>query len=357
MNDSVFDVLPEDIRRCVRTYMRRMGIGDENILELRMRINKPVYMTCIAGGNEVAGCSFMESGSSAAEMVSGHRCNCIVTRRDIDEVIDRITDYSPYAFENEICQGFITIRGGHRVGMAGQTVLKSGKITNLKNISFINIRFAHQKKGCGEKLIPYIAGGNGIRNTLIISPPGCGKTTLLRDVIRLISTGSDDRNVAIVDERSEIAGCYLGEPQLNVGIRTDVLDACPKVEGMMMLIRSMNPDVIAVDEIGSREDIDAIHYVSNCGCSILATVHGSSVDDIRTRPVLRRLVEERRFERYIVLSRRNGVGTVESIFDERGNPVDGFSFSPDRESDGDDRLSGFGNKAGYEYAKANIRTS
>jgi stage III sporulation protein AA len=142
-----------------------------------------------------------------------------------------------------------------------------------------------------------------------------------------------------------------------VGIRTDVLDACPKVEGMMMLIRAMNPDVIAVDEIGSREDIDAIHYVSNCGCSILATVHGASVDDIRSRPVLRRLVEERRFERYIVLSRRLGVGTVESIFDERGNHVDDSCYTCDRESDGNGWLSCFRDKAWREYAKKNIRTS
>jgi stage III sporulation protein SpoIIIAA len=119
----------------------------------------------------------------------------------------------------------------------------------------------------------------------------------------------------------------------------------------------MNPDVISVDEIGSREDIEAIHYVSNCGCGILATVHGSSVDDIRTRPVLRRLVEERRFERYIVLNRKNGVGTVESIFDERGNPVDGFIFSLDRKLDGDGWLSGFRDKAWREYAEKNMRTS
>jgi stage III sporulation protein AA len=346
MKDSVFDVLPEDIRRCIRRYMGRMKITDEDMLELRMRINKPVYMTYMTDKNKIKECS--------PEEEKGY----IVTRRDIDEVVDRITDYSPYAFENEIRQGFITIKGGHRVGMAGQTVLSDGKVTNLKNISFINIRFAHQKKGCGEYVMPYIVNGGEIRDTLIISPPGCGKTTLLRDIIRMISTETDEGlNVAVVDERSEIAGCYMGEPQLNVGIRTDVLDACPKVEGMMMLIRSMNPDVIAVDEIGSREDIDAIHYVSNCGCSILATVHGASVDDIRTRPVLRRLVEERRFERYIVLSRRLGVGTVESIFDERGNPVDGFSFPVGRKCDGDGWLSGFRDKAWREYAKKNMRTS
>jgi stage III sporulation protein AA len=316
---SAFDVLPEKIRRCVRRYMGKVNITDEDVLELRMRINNPVYMT------------YMSATGGLTEWFFADDDCCIVSRADIDAVIDRVTDYSPYAFENEIKQGFVTIKGGHRVGMAGQAVISDGKISNLKNISFINIRFAHQKKGCGEYVIPYIINDGGILDTLIISPPGCGKTTLLRDIIRLISTEKyTGENVAVVDERSEIAGCYMGEPQLNVGVRTDVLDACPKVEGMMMLIRSMNPDVIAVDEIGSRDDIDAIHYVSNCGCGILATVHGASVDDIRTKPVLRRLVEERRFERYIVLSKRQGVGTVESIFDERGNPVDGFAFPAGR---------------------------
>lgn len=128
-------------------------------------------------------------------------------------------------------------------------------------------------------------------------------------------------NVGVVDERSELAACYMGIPQNDVGLRTDILDGCPKAEGMLMLLRSMSPKVIAVDEIGSREDIDAISYVINCGCGILATIHGDSIDDIRTRPVLRKLVEEKVFERYIVLGRSAGIGTVESIFDERGNEL------------------------------------
>mgnify|MGYP001104209515 FL=1 len=129
------------------------------------------------------------------------------------------------------------------------------------------------------------------------------------------------QTVGVVDERSELAACYMGIPQNDVGLRTDILDGCPKAEGMLMLLRSMSPKVIAVDEIGSREDIDAISYVINCGCGILATIHGDSIDDIRTRPVLRKLVEEKVFERYIVLGRSAGIGTVESIFDERGNEL------------------------------------
>lgn len=145
---------------------------------------------------------------------------------------------------------------------------------------------------------------------------------MLRDIVRLVSDGTEGikgKTVGVVDERSEIAACYMGAPQNDVGIRTDILDCCPKAEGMLMLIRSMSPNVIAVDEIGSREDIDAISYVINCGCSIIATVHGNSIDDIRNKPGLRKLVQERVFERYIVLGRKNGVGSVSDIFDERGN--------------------------------------
>lgn len=299
----------------IRNILIRHNIDYSNLIEIRLRINEPLMFVFSDGE------FFLDENRG---LICEAECVYKATVTDIKCTLDYVSDYSLYAYENEVRQGFITVRGGHRVGLAGQVVLEQGSIRSVKHISFINIRLAHQMCGCAAGILPYIIREGRVLHTLIISPPGCGKTTLLRDIIRLISDGSvycHGMNVGVVDERSEIAACYMGVPQNDIGIRTDILDGCPKAEGMLMLLRSMNPKVIAVDEIGSREDIAAISYVMNCGCGILATVHGSSIDDIRTKPVLRKLVEEKVFDRYIVLGNSQGLGTVESIFDERGNEL------------------------------------
>ena len=297
----------------LRKILENSDIDFERLQELRLRMNEPFIIRYDGKEYFVA-----ENGSLTKEYEDAYEINAA----DIKETLEYISSFSLYAYEDEIRQGFITVQGGHRIGLAGKVVLEQGRVKSVKHISFINIRMSHEKKGCGTEIMPYIYEGNQICHTLIISPPGCGKTTLLRDIVRMISDGFKNHpgvSVGVVDERSEIGACYRGIPQNDVGIRTDILDCCPKAEGMLMLIRSMSPAVIAVDEIGKREDIDALAYVMNCGCQMLATVHGASVDDVKNKPILRKLVEEKLFKRFIVLSGKEIPGTIESIFDERGS--------------------------------------
>ncbi|MGI6011690.1 MAG: stage III sporulation protein AA [Ruminococcus sp.] len=296
----------------VRDLLEKADLRQECLQEIRLRVNAPLMI--VYDGEEY----FLGAdGGRRKTPVSSY----LISPKCIRETLEFISGYSLYAYEEEIRQGYLTIQGGHRVGLAGKTVLEGEKIKSIHHISFINVRFSHQIVGCAGKVLPFVTDGDRIRHTLIISPPRCGKTTLLRDLIRQISNGDEKRAghcVGVVDERSEIGGCYQGIPQNDVGIRTDVLDGCPKAEGMMMLIRSMSPEVVAVDEIGSYEDIHAIETVINCGCKLLATVHGSSIEEIRRKPLLDRMVKERVFERYILLDGRQGIGRIHQIFDERG---------------------------------------
>ena len=158
-------------------------------------------------------------------------------------------------------------------------------------------------------------------HTLIVSPPRCGKTTLLRDIIRQMSNGWGNISgvtVGVVDERSELAGCYQGIPQNDLGMRTDILDGCPKAEGMQMLIRSMSPVVVAVDELGKEEDFKAVESVIHCGCRLIATAHGASMEETLSQPFFRKLWEARVFLRYIFLGKHERAGIVEGIYDENG---------------------------------------
>lgn len=207
------------------------------------------------------------------------------------------------------------------MGVTGKVILDGNRIRGMKYISCINVRLAHEIKGCAEAVMPYIQTREQIMHTLIVSPPRCGKTTLLRDIIRQMSNGWGNISgvtVGVVDERSELAGCYQGIPQNDLGMRTDILDGCPKAEGMQMLIRSMSPVVVAVDELGKEEDFKAVESVIHCGCRLIATAHGDSVEETLSQPFFRKLWEAKVFQRYIFLGRHDRAGIVEGIYDGNG---------------------------------------
>jgi stage III sporulation protein AA len=291
---EILNILPQSIREVVQ------GLGELTILqEVRIKVNKPLIFQL--GDREV---------------VTGY----MPTQEDLKVIIQRISNYSIYAFEEEIKQGYITVRGGHRVGLCGICVMEGSRVKTIKNIASINIRISREVKGCSNRLIPLISKNNEVFNTIIISPPKCGKTTLLRDIARNLSDGMEHiglrgKKVSIIDERSELAACFEGIPQMNVGMRTDVLDSCLKSEGIMMSIRSMAPDVVVCDEIGTSKDMESIIMAMNCGVSLITSIHGFGIEDLNKRMVFKDLLDNNVFRKAVVLSNRNGIGTIEYVYD------------------------------------------
>lgn len=240
---------------------------------------------------------------------------------ELDGILQHICHDSIYAYEEEIRQGYLTVAGGHRVGLAGRAVLEGDGVRTIRHISGMNIRVAHQVIGAADGVMPFIYKNNRVRNTLIVSPPGCGKTTLLRDMIRQISGGNRygaGQNVSVVDERSELAGCYLGVPQNDVGPRTDVLDGCPKAVGMMMLLRAMAPQVIAIDELGSEEELHCVHVAASSGVQVVATMHGESLEDIREGRGVKGVLEEKLFDMILLLGRVDGHCRPLRLYEKQG---------------------------------------
>jgi stage III sporulation protein AA len=295
----------------MRDLWKNVSQDMNRLQEIRLRTNLPVII--IGGDKETV-------LDGRGQYTMERRKAYVIHGQEVAEILQHICHYSIYAFEDELRQGFLTVEGGHRVGVVGQAVMeKEGEIRTLKHISGMNIRISHQIKGAGDEVLPYLYRRGQLRNTLVISPPGCGKTTMLRDLVRQISDGNvygTGRSVGVVDERSEIAGCYQGVPQNDVGMRTDVLDACPKALGMMMLLRAMSPQVIAVDEVGGLEDARAIHDAASCGCGIVATIHGEGLGDISKKVGMKELLKEELFQCFVLLTKIDGKCKVKEIVEK-----------------------------------------
>lgn len=263
---------------------------NEQLEEIRLRANKPIILKYDTYETKL---------------------KYITKTEDLLETLQNICENSIYAYQKEICEGFVTVKKGHRVGIAGNVVMEDGKVKNIKYISSLNFRIAKEVCDCSNKVLKYILDidNNNIYNTLIVSPPGGGKTTLLRDLIKNISNGIEEinfkgLNVGLVDERGELAAMYKGIPQNDIGLRTDVLDNIPKAMGMKLLIRSMGPQVISADEIGTYEDMKAIDYAICSGIKGVFTAHGNSLEQILLNPILSELLNKYIFEKIIILNKK-----------------------------------------------------
>lgn len=268
-------ILPQRFRKSFEKKQEAL----KNVQEIRVRKGKNIY--------------FLEADKEKCWELP--EMDSRISEQDMQEMIEYISGYSMYAHEEELKQGFLTLKGGHRIGITGEMVLENGRIKTMKNLSSFNIRISHSVKGCADRIMKYAN-----RNLLLISPPRMGKTTLLRDILRQLAD-TPMENVGIVDERSEIASCYRGIPEHNMGERVDILDGCPKAEGMLMLLRSMSPTVIGVDELGRNEDVQALLRVVNCGVRVIATVHGESREEVEQKAVFQELFQQKIFAHYVII--------------------------------------------------------
>lgn len=286
---------------------------DLNIEEIRLRVEKPLII------NSNNRDYFYNNSINKLDTKNSN--SYVVKKEDIEQTFQLMCKYSIHSFIDDIKKGFITLKGGHRVGIVGKVIIEDGQVKNIKHISSLNIRISREVLNCSEKVLNHIIkSSNEVNNTLIISPPQCGKTTLLRDIVRNLSNGNKVKGfngikVALIDERNEISGSYLGIAQMDVGIRTDIIETCPKDIGIIMLLRAMSPNLIVTDEIGSEKEIKALYTALNGGVSLITTVHGNSIEDIRERKELSKLLDKELFKKVIILSAKNGPGTIEKIYD------------------------------------------
>lgn len=276
---NILEYFPNKIVQAILNSINEKEI--ETLEEIRIRVSKPIIL-------KVAN----------KEIIVEY----IVTTQDILEIVEKITENSMYSYQQQICSGYITLKGGHRVGISGNVVMEENKVINVNYIYSLNFRIARQIIGVAEKVVNEVLKNDEVSNTLIISKPGAGKTTILRDLIRIISK---TKTVGVVDERGEIAAMYKNEPQNDLGIKVDILSNISKSFGIKMLVRSMSPDVIVADEIGTKEDIEAIKYAVTSGVKGIFTAHANNMEDIKKSPILKELLDLNLIDKIIILDKNN----------------------------------------------------
>ena len=302
----MFNIFPEWLyNKIAAEYLK------DHIYEIRIRLGKPIIIN-------YKGCY--------EKITIQERCvtKCVVATKDlINYIMGMATKHSLYAYNHEVKQGFITTDSGIRVGICGEVVYDKGVVSTIKNITSLNIRIAHQVANCSSNIIDMIVQNKKVKNTLVISPPGAGKTTMVRDIIVKLSREKNIQNILVVDERFEIAGC--GDYSFDLGHSVDVLSGAEKEYAFSKAIKTMSPSVIVTDEISSENDIQEICQTARSGVGVIATAHAENLNDLKKKKFLSKVIEDKIFERIIILSKRNGVGTVELVVDEN---LKGLYLSP-----------------------------
>lgn len=271
--------------------------------EIRLRCERPLSYV---KGTE---CFYLDADGARCDVGDAY----MVRAKEVRGVFRSVCENSVYAYIDEIRQGFVTIRGGHRVGFCGRAVCGAdGRVENFRDINSINIRIARQVKGCADGVIQKICG-SGVKSALIISPPGRGKTTLLRDIVRQISDSGI--KVGVADDRSEISAMYHGVPQNDIGINTDVVENADKADAVQILQRTMSPSVIATDEVVTAAEVDALCRAAGTGISIIASVHGSGFDEVREKNALSPLFEGNVFDMLILIRDRDDAGLLTEVLE------------------------------------------
>lgn len=308
------EVLKKILPPCVMQPLDK--INSDKLFELRLRSKGAVTVWYGNGYRYLSKTGISDSPDNAVFL------DC----ESIKDIMLRACEKSVYAVNDRICMGFLTLDGGIRIGIAGETVFENNEIKTIKNFSSLNIRIPHEIIGCANKIVSNIGASHGYYNTLVIAPPGAGKTTILRDMARIVASEKRIINVLIADERNEIAAVMNGKQTLNVGNNVDMICCCTKEYAFIRAIRSLRPDIIVTDELCGDSDIAAVENAVGSGVTVFASVHADNHLRLKEKRAFAELIKNKSFGRFVDISCARGPGTVEGIYDENFSPVSGVAL-------------------------------